>query len=64
VSYSVRGEEPVVIGTLKVGALSKGSSPRCGVPGAVLNAPRHMQIREAVQGNGDDAMTIKRYESI
>jgi hypothetical protein len=32
VSYSVRGEEPVVIGVLKVGALFKGSNnPRYGV---------------------------------
>jgi hypothetical protein len=64
VSYSVRGEEPVVIGTLKVGALPKGSSPRCGVPGAVLNAPKAYADPRSGVGEGDEAMTIKQYESI
>jgi hypothetical protein len=31
--FPVRGEEPI-------GALSEGSSSRCGVPGVVLNTPK------------------------
>jgi hypothetical protein len=31
--FPVRGEEPI-------GALPKGSSPRCGVPGVALKAPK------------------------
>jgi hypothetical protein len=31
--FPVRGEEPAR-------ALPKGSSPRCGVPGVALNAPK------------------------
>jgi hypothetical protein len=52
--FPVRGEEPI-------GALPKDSNPRCGVPGVSLNAPRHMQIQGAVQGNIGDAMTTSNH---
>jgi len=36
----VRGEEPAVVEALGMRALPEGSSPRCGVPGVALNAPK------------------------
>jgi transposase len=37
---------------------------RCGVSGVSLNAPKPDENPSGVQGKGDDAMTIKQYESI
>jgi len=55
VSYSVRGEEPVLVEALRMRALPEGSS-RCGVPGVALNAPKPDENPSGVQGNRDDAM--------
>jgi hypothetical protein len=61
----VRGEEPVVIEALKVGALFKGSNnPRCGVSGVALNAPKAYADPRSGEGERDEAMIIKQYESI
>ena len=45
-------------------ALPKGSNPRCGVPGVALNAPKPDENPSGMQGNRDDAMTIKQYKLI
>jgi len=45
-------------------ALPKGSNPRCGVPGVALKAPKPDENPSGMQGNRDEAMTIKQYESI
>jgi len=36
---------------------------RCGVSGVALNAPKPDENPSGMQGNRDDAMTIKQYES-
>ncbi len=55
--FPVRGEE-------LQRALPKGSSPRCGVPGVALNAPKAYAGPRSGAGEGDEAMTTKQYESI
>ena len=40
IGFPVRGEEPAVVEALGMRALPEGSSPRCGVPGVALNAPK------------------------
>jgi len=54
--FPVRGEE-------LIGALPEGNS-RCGVSGVALNAPKPGENTSGMQGNRDEAMTIKQYESI
>ena len=54
----MRGEEP------PAGALPEGNNPRCGVSGVALNAPKPNENPSGVQGNRDEVMTTKQYESI
>ncbi len=54
----MRGEEPI-------GALPEGyRCSRCGVSGVALNAPKPDENLSGMQGNRDEAMTTKQYESI
>jgi hypothetical protein len=55
--FPVRGEEPLW-------ALPEGNNSRCGVSGVALNAPKPDENPSGVQGNRDEAMTTKQYESI
>jgi hypothetical protein len=56
--FPVRGEEPLW-------ALPEGyNNSRCGVSGVALNAPKPNENPSGMQGNRDEAMTTKQYESI
>jgi hypothetical protein len=45
-------------------ALPEGNNSRCGVSGVTLNAPKPDENLSGMQGNRDEAMTTKQYESI
>jgi putative transposase len=53
-----------VIATLNLYKKYVSKYSRCGVPGVAPNAPKPDESPSGVQGNRDDAMTIKQYESI
>jgi hypothetical protein len=54
VSYSMRGEEPVVNE-----ALPEGNDSRCGVFGVAPNAPKPDENPSGMQGNKNEAMTTE-----